>query len=417
MATLATATIGAVLKINDAEYPIAEGDVVNNLRYTVNGAEEVLTGKVRVISATTTAQNVDPHTSCPPNPYLSQYVKVKGLIIDSSTDKEAILTQINVANITGLDSVTIADETDGAIVVGAGPNYKGLDEVIAAAEPGAVIKLAAGEYTMPLNLTKDISIIGNVPGVVLSGKIRAAAPAAATTTSADAKAAEVTPIKIEIANVTLTGDATISVGKGVGEVNIHGCAFGAHNLTAKTMPIQIGTGIDTAEPVLLTIDGNTFVAENEYSYNLIDVYALLKDGSSISGNEFMSSCCTHNQISLYGIESGATININDNHAASSKNLVRIGFAGKPIGTVMMNGNSYDETDSDPKWAGLFLVQPYGTKTESFGQVEITVANNKGPEGYQIGYIYAGKSDTQWTETNKPVIYIDGVKTEIPDAQA
>lgn len=411
MATIAVAKVGALLKIDDVEHLISEGDVVNNLRYMDNGVEKTITGKVRVISASTTQQNVDPHTCCPPNPYLKKYINVNGMIIDSSTEKDAILTPIKVTAITGLDSVTAADETDGAIVIGTGAQYKALDEAIKSAEAGAVIKLSAGEYSMPLTLDKDITILGNVPGVVLSGKINIAAAEAGAE-----------PIKVEIANVELTGDATIKTGKGVGELNIHDCTFGGHNLTAKAMPIQIGSGSDisntgiTMEPMLLTIDGNVFEAENEFSYNLINVYALLKDGSSISGNKFMDACCTHNQISLYGLDAGATINISDNYAAMSKNLVRIGFAGSPAGTVVMDNNSYDATDEDAKWAGLFLVQPCGTKTDSFAGVDIRLNNTKGPAGYQLGYIYAGDKDTQWTDTNKPTIYINGAKTDIPNAK-
>ena len=66
MATIAVAKIGATLKINGVEYPIYEGDIVNNLVYMDNGVEKTITGAIRVISASTAAQNVDPHTTCPP---------------------------------------------------------------------------------------------------------------------------------------------------------------------------------------------------------------------------------------------------------------------------------------------------------------------------------------------------------------
>ncbi|MCM1295152.1 MAG: hypothetical protein NC311_06395 [Muribaculaceae bacterium] len=399
MATIAVAKVGATLKIDGVEYPLNEGDIVNNMRYLDNGVEKTITGKVRVIAASTVAQNVDPHTSCPPNPYLAKYIQVTGMIIDSSTDKDAILTRITSTSITGMDSVTPAEETDGAIVIGPGAQYKSLDEAIASAEAGAVIKLAAGEYTVPLVLNKDISIVGMVPGVVLSGKITADGPA-------DGEA-----IKVGIENVKLTADALVEVGKGVSEFTMKGCTFGAHNIAAKTMPISVKDG----GAILLTIDGNTFEDQNANAYNLIDVYGALKDGSSISNNEFSGKCCAHNMISLYEVEEGAEIHIDNNHAVYSANMVRIGFRGTPKCKVVMSGNSYDTTDPDAKWAGLFLVQPYSTKTESFAGTEIYVDKTQGPVGYQLGYIFAGDKDMQWTDTNKPTIYINGTKTDIPNA--
>ena len=53
MATIAVAKIGATLKINGVEYPIYEGDIVNNLVYMDNGVEKTITGAIRVISAST----------------------------------------------------------------------------------------------------------------------------------------------------------------------------------------------------------------------------------------------------------------------------------------------------------------------------------------------------------------------------
>ena len=99
-------------------------------------------------------------------------------------------------------------------------------------------------------------------------------------------------------------------------------------------------------------------------------------------------------------------------------MVRIGFIGTPIGTVIMDSNSYDATDPDPAYAGLFLVQPYGKETLSFSGTTIKVDNTKAPSPIQqIGYIYAGAADTPWTEDNKPVIIVNGKPVTIPDSSA
>lgn len=417
MATIAVAKIGATLKINGVEYPIYEGDIVNNLVYMDNGVEKTITGAIRVISASTAAQNVDPHTTCPPDPYVHKYITVNGMIIDSSIDKRAVLTRIKTADIVSVERITAADEADGSVVVGVGPQYKQLDAVLAEAEEGTTVKLTAGDYEMPLVVTKNVSIVGTVPGVVLKGQINIAAPAAAVPAALAASNETPAPtggIKVEISNVKLTGDATIVIGDGVDEFVMTNCTFGSHNLTAKAYPIKICTK-DTQTPMLVKIDGNVFEAQNEFSYNLMEIYANLKDGSSISGNKFMDACCTHNQINLYGLDPNANITIENNHAAYSGNMVRIGFIGTPVGTVTMAGNSYDRSDADPAWRGLFLVQPFGEKTTSFAGVKIYANKNKIPADDQLGYIYAGGKDTPFTPDNKPAIFVDGVQIVIPNA--
>ena len=165
----------------------------------------------------------------------------------------------------------------------------------------------------------------------------------------------------------------------------------------------------------MIIEGNTFEDEPKSSYNLIDIYAQLMDGSSISNNEFSANSCRHNSISLYGLDNDAEVKICENHAELSINMVRIGFKGTPKGTVYMERNSYDATDETPEYQGLFLVQPYGNKTLSFAGVNIHVVDTTYPAGTQLGYIYAGDKDTPWTDDNKPAIYVDGQKVEVPAA--
>lgn len=413
MATIAVAKIGALLKVDGKEFEVYEGDIVNNLVYTDKGQENTITGKVRVICASTRQQNADPDT-CPPDPYVKKYVDVTRLIIDNSEENVAKLTRINIANVVGLGSVTIEDEADGSIVVGPGSQYKQLDAVLADAPEGTTVKLAAGEYEMPLTVNKSVSIVGNAPGVVLKGKIdisKASTPVAMAAAD-DAPAAG--GIKVEISNVRLTGDATIKIGEGVDEFVMTGCAFGGHNLTEKTMPIHICTK-DTQVPMLIKIEDNIFEAENQFSYNLMEIYAKLKSGSSISNNKFMDACCTHNQISLYGIDDGATVKIDYNYAYYSANMIRLGFIGTPVGTVEMNKNYYDATDKDPAWQGLFLVQPFGNKTESFAGLKINVNGTKCPANTQLGYVYAGSKDTPFTDTNMPVVTVDGVVVVVPNA--
>lgn len=416
MATTAIAKIGATLRTSDGkEFTVYENDLIQDLTYTNGNNTATLSGRVRVIAASTTAQNTGP-TDCPPEPYVHRYISPTMLVIDSSDENYAILTRVNIANIVSIGSVTTAAEAaeEGQIVIGPGSQYQTLDAVIAAAEEGAVVKLKAGTYAAPITVTKSISIISE-DGAVLTGAIRVDG-AQDPDTAAEDGAEEKAPVTVTLRGLTLTGDALIDIDN-VDAFTMENCTFENHNMSTKTMPISIGTK-GTAAPMLVKIDHNVFGDQTQYSYNLIDVYSKLKDGSSISNNEFTDQCCTHNQISLYGIDTGATIAISNNHAEVSKNLVRIGFIGTPIGTVIMDGNSYDATDADPAYAGLFLVQPYGKETLSFSGTTIKVDNTKAPSPIQqIGYIYAGAADTPWTEDNKPVIIVNGKPVTIPDSSA
>ena len=184
-----------------------------------------------------------------------------------------------------------------------------------------------------------------------------------------------------------------------------GCTFEGHNLTTKTMPISVATDA----PIKMVIEGNTFGEENEHSYNLIDVYGKLADGSSISNNDFKIGSCTHNSISLYNVEEGASVMINNNKNAA----IRIGFKGEPKCTVTCEGNSYVASD-DPDYDGLLLVQPYGTHTTSFAGMTLNINKTIKPAAdTQLYYLYAGENDTKFTEENMPTIYVDGVLDENP----
>ena len=412
------ARIGVELTFDDnTSVKINEGNIVRGMAYKNAQKETVVMdeGAVRVICASTKAQTAGP-TDCPPEPYLHKYITPTMFVMDSSDENHAILVRINISDIVSIDSVIDLSEkvTEDAIVVGPGPEFKGLDQVVADAEDGAVIQLLPGEYSAPLVLNKNVNIIGE-KGTILSGPITIENNTPATMAEgADAPASETERLSVQIGNVKLTGDALVKVGAGVESFVMTDCVFGGHNIpddTTKVMPIAL----TSEEPTLVIIEGNTFEDEPKSSYNLIDIYAQLMDGSSISNNEFSANSCRHNSISLYGLDNDAEVKICENHAELSINMVRIGFKGTPKGTVYMERNSYDATDETPEYQGLFLVQPYGNKTLSFAGVNIHVVDTTYPAGTQLGYIYAGDKDTPWTDDNKPAIYVDGQKVEVPAA--
>ena len=91
----------------------------------------------------------------------------------------------------------------------------------------------------------------------------------------------------------------------------------------------------------------------------------------------------------------------------SANAVRVGTKGDANCTINLIGNSYDETDSDPAWAGILLVQPYGKATTNMSNVKINIDKTDAKCGGQLCYLYMGSADTQLTDEQKPKIKIDG----------
>lgn len=394
MAT-ATAKVGVTITTEDGKVvDIMEGDVITGLKFKLpTGDTETLDGSMRVLVAATTSYTKGP-ADCPPNPYVSQFIAPQRIVLDSSEPFDAIIRQIDIKSIVTIGDVKPAGYNPNDVVVGIGPSYRPLEDVLAEVAPGATVKLEAGTYDVPMNLNKAIRIVGSGPDTILTGAITV------NVGNEDS---------VAIRNLTLTGDALVKVNSGYG-FEMSNCVFGGHNITTKTMPVAISN----ADPMLVTISDNTFKAEPTGSYNLIDVYAKLIDGSTISYNTFETGCCAHNQISLYGIDDGAKVYINNNYAAESKNLVRIGFKGAPEGTVMFADNRYDSTDSDELWQGLFLVQPYGHETSSFAKLNIMISGTVYPAGTQLCYLYAGGNDTKFSDDNKPSATLDGAPYEIVD---
>lgn len=385
----ATALVGAKLTLDNGKVvTLHEGDIVQNLTYKVTTVStNTITGAVRVIHAATT-KATDPNT-CPPSSYISKLLNITSLVIDTSLVYNASLVKVDVSKIVDIESVA---EDGGAIVVGPGSQYKDLNSVIEDAPEGSVISLKAGEYTDAVTVTKSVTIVADGEAVL-------SAPFTV-------KVADTTdPVTVAVEGVTFTGSAQVKVDSSVDEFALRGCIFDGITYTAKTMPIAITT--NATKPMLLEITDCTFGDLGSYSYNLIDVYAPLMAGSTISNNTFRAASCVHNQISLYGLDTDGVIEISNNYVEDSKNLVRIGFKGAPVGTVEILENTMLKTDAG-EWAGLCCVQPYGSATTTMAGLKIVLNGNvnKTTED-QLIYMYAGGSDTKFTDDNKPTIEIDG----------
>lgn len=384
---------------NDIVMNLAEGDIVRGLKYRVSGKIYCIDGAVRVINGVTKMKSAN-SKECVHDPYLHEYITVQSIVIDSSNEFDAELTTVQISSIISIETI---EKNAGDIVVGTGAQFKPLTQIIAEASAGSTIRLESGVYDAPLTLDKDISIVGDgtvdLVGPIVIGKATATASDDGDTGSAP---------KVHLEGLTMTDSATIEI-KEADAFTMIGCTFGGHSMTKTTQPIHFTSD----HPCMVIIENNTFFEENEFSYNLINVYATLKDGSSISDNKFEKGCCTHNNISLYNVENRATLAINNNYCVESKNMLRVGFHGEPECTIIMEGNRYDVTDTQyPEYAGMFLLQPAGTRTTSFANLTIDITDTTKPDG-QIGYLYIGANDTHLTEDQYPTVVVDGVKVAIP----
>jgi len=396
MATNTVAKIAVSFKLaNGRIVTLREGDIVKGLTYRNGTDTNTVDGAIRVINAN--AKNSTPAHMCLPEPYISNLLNITSIVVDMSEEFDAELQQISIGSIVDIAEI---QANEGAIKIGADSHYTQLADVINEAEDGAVIELLAGTYEADLNINKSIKIISE-NGAIIKGDIKINGQPAT-------RAVETEKVCVVLDGLFLTGNSKINVNN-VSEFTMENCVYTDHNFESKTSPIIIN---NEGTPVKVHIDNNVFGKENQNCYNIIEIAGSLKNGSSFNDNRFEKGCCTHNQLSLYRVEDNAIIEINGNYCVESKNMVRFGFKDEPNNVVIeMNDNTYVETDADPEWQGLFIVQPYGADTKSFAGITIEVNNTSKPAG-QLCYLYDGGKEMIFNDTNKPTIIIDG-KNHLP----
>lgn len=393
MATKITPMISVLLTLaNGRRVQLTEGDIVKDLVYRDGNSTKTINGAVRIINGN--SKSYSTKLSCPPESYISNIVNLTSIIIDSSINYDAELTQISLTNIIDIGSIS---QNGGAIICGIGNGFTSLTNVIDSAPAGSTIELLGGEYQDDLTITKSLKLISK-NGAVISGKITVNGD---TTVDSDPD----TITNIELTGLYLTNNSTVVLNN-VDTFVMKDCVFEQHSITTpRTMLISV----PSANPIELVVENNIFGIQNENAYHVIDAYGKLKNDSSISGNKFLDKCCTHNIISLYEIEDGTTLRINNNYCEYSANLIRIGFKGEPKGIIDIADNTYVTTSGD-EYAGMLIIQPYGTQTTTFGDLTVNINNTTKPEG-QLLYLYSGKNDMVFTEMTKPVVYVDGIKMD------
>lgn len=146
-------------------------------------------------------------------------------------------------------------------------------------------------------------------------------------------------------------------------------------------------------------------------YNILELNAQLKTGSSFSKNYFTADSCTHNHINVYGASETAKIFIDDNVFEQNAGI-RIGVKGEPACTIYLRRNE-NKAVAEGAIENLILLQPYGNKTTSFANMTIVCDGNKTVgEDFPIMW-YCGKNDLQLTDELMPAI-VDNNGTNLRD---
>lgn len=171
MAIIPTTVIGAQISLTEgANVTLFEGDLVKNLKYKSGNTIKSVDGTVRVIQATTKANN-STSSSCPPEPYVNKYITVTGFVIDTSEVFDADLVKIDAANIVSIGSIN--DEVLACTVNGV--YYPTFMDAFNAAEDDAVITVMqdvdVGVDQLKVPVGKTITIQGVDPSVVMKGRI------------------------------------------------------------------------------------------------------------------------------------------------------------------------------------------------------------------------------------------------------
>lgn len=271
----------------------------------------------------------------------------------------------------------------------------------------------SGTFEEPITVARDLVLSGAKAGVSATSTKRSKTDFSnETVISGKVSVSGTSEIKMD--GIVLTDNALLSLGT-ASEASIKNCIVTALEPdAAKSFVVLTGT-----EPTKLNINGCYFGDNPTTSVgrfrNTLELNCLLKDGTVIANNYFTEGCATNNDICIYNVEDGATITIYNNVWAKSGNGIRIGPCGNKTCTINIRNNTWYDTDEsdDGMWAGLVIVQPYGSVTTSMKNVTINIYdNNNLSTSDQVFYLYANRSDMRFTEDTVPTITVNGIVQDL-----
>lgn len=278
-------------------------------------------------------------------------------------------------------------------------------------EDVSVVKLPTAAVSNSISFIGDISINGAKENIPANTGERACDVITEDETVFSGSLSCEEGTEIEVNGVSLTGDALLTLNKPA-SLTLSNCKIlGVTPNAAKSYLVKDPSFGEVATKVVIEncYFGSNEAVDGNKMYNLFELNCKLANGSRIANNYFTKENCTHNVINIYDVEDGATVYIEGNEFEYSGNAVRLGMIGEPHCKIVLDNNSYHETDisADGVYAGLVLIQPYGKRTTTMENVTVEINNTKKEDDYQLYYIYCDANDTQLDETTEPKVYIDG----------
>lgn len=274
---------------------------------------------------------------------------------------------------------------------------------------GSSISIGKGTFTEAVTVDKDIVIRGAKAEISAMNK-SARKVNDETVLSGAVKITNGANVTFD--GVTFSKNALIDA-TGAANITIKNCIFSGI-IPTESKSYLIKNSVTDVGKIEITdcFIGKSQTVDGKKIYNLFELQGKLKTGSIFSNIYFEEGCSNHNDINIYQVEEDAHITI-ENNIWEFSNGIRVGIKGEPKCTIDLYNNRYMKTEEDPNYAGIMIIQPYSTATTSMANLIININDtvyDEAVEGekYQIYYLYAGSKDMQFTESNVPTVYIDGV---------
>ena len=278
---------------------------------------------------------------------------------------------------------------------------------------GGFLKLGVGTTSSVIAINDDTTIVGAYPG--LSGLERKKAGLKETVLSGNFSLAKLGS-SITLVGLTLTKNAVLRFTNS-GDITLKNCII-EDQIASDTNACNVfPSGNAIRMEVVGCYFGNCNTDNGIKMKNCLELNAPLKDGTVISGNYFEKTPARNNLICLYAAEDGATIDVSENIFEFSGNGIRVGTKGNVKVTYNLIKNTYYDTytsGDDVAYAGLLLIQPYGTTTTSFAGNVININKTVHKDKQQLWYMYCGKDDTQITGALQPTVSVNGVVVMEPE---
>ena len=382
-------------------YHIEEGTFLSGLGYyDERGHERIVDGIVKRIDGRFVCERDPREVDSTGRPVIieavGRQVEATHLIVDCSVSYRADVRCVSIGSITRIGYVRAPGYTDKDIVIGIGPGYRSLEEVIEDAPDGSIIRLRDGVYEDEIVLNKSLAIMSDYNcHAELTGKVTIAGEG----------------ISVKLGALTMREDAVVDV-QNASRVVIDDVTFKQH--TAEILENNPMIYVKPGVKLLLSVTDCAYTDETAGSFReFIICNGTLMDGSTISRNSIDNNNLNAFMIVLNGIEDGARIDICDNWVSRSAPMIYMVNMDHPHGTVYMLGNRYDFASDNPAYVGLLCVESDKISGNTYKSLEIQIKDTFLEDNSQMAFLYQDDDENPWTLDNAPVCYVDGMLYPMP----